>query len=92
MHYPENGSYKWLDDGPSHLNDDISSVNPTCWKRQRTEGIFNEYAYFDNLVMLEDVPTEGYFAHEQEIELIGPEVETPESYHDGANRRLFCSQ
>jgi hypothetical protein len=42
--------------------------------------------------MLEDVPTEGYFAHEQEIELIGPEVETPESYHDGANRRLFCSQ
>jgi DNA mismatch repair protein MLH3 len=30
MHYPENGSYKWLDDGPSQLNDDISSVNPTC--------------------------------------------------------------
>ena len=32
MHYPENGSYKWLDDGPSQLNDDISGVNPSCWK------------------------------------------------------------
>ena len=86
MHYPENDSYKWLDDGPSQLNDDISSVNPTCWKRQRTEGIFNEYAYSDNLVMLEDVLTEGYFAHEQEIELIGPEVETPESCFRALNK------
>ncbi|XP_023157456.1 DNA mismatch repair protein MLH3 isoform X3 [Zea mays] len=86
MHYPENGSYKWLDDGPSHLNDDISSVNPTCWKRQRTEGIFHEYAYSGNLVMLEDVPTEGYFAHEQETELIGPEVEIPESCFRALNK------
>ncbi|KAL5647699.1 hypothetical protein ACJX0J_042054, partial [Zea mays] len=86
MHYPENGNYKWLDDGPSQLNDDISSVNPTCWKRKRTEGIFHEYAYSDNLVMLEDVPTEGYFAHEQETELIGPEVEIPESCFRALNK------
>jgi DNA mismatch repair protein MLH3 len=86
MHYPENDSYKWLDDGPSQLNDDISSVNPTCWKRQRTEGIFHEYAYSDNLVMMEDVPTEGYFAHKQETELIGPEVEIPESCFRALNK------
>jgi hypothetical protein len=40
----------------------------------------------DNLVMLEDVPTEGYFAHEQETELIGPEVEIPESCFRALNK------
>jgi len=74
----ESGSYKWLDDGPSQFDDDISSVNPTCWKRQRTEGIFHG--------MLEDVPTGGFFAHEQESELIGPEVEIPESCFRALNR------
>lgn len=74
----ESGSYKWLDDGPSQLDDDISSVNPTCWKRQRTEGILHG--------MLEDVATGGFFAHEQESELIGPEVEIPESCFRALNR------
>lgn len=86
IHSPESGSYKWLDDGPSQLDDDISSVNPTCWKKQRTEGIFHEYAYSGNLGMLEDVPTEGFFAHKQESELIGPEVEIPESCFRALNR------
>lgn len=86
MHSPESDSYKWLDDGPSLLDDDISSVNPTCWKRQRTEGTFHEYAYSGNLRMLEDATTEGFFAHEQESELIGPEVEIPESCFRALNR------
>ncbi|KAG0544770.1 hypothetical protein BDA96_02G305200 [Sorghum bicolor] len=86
MHSPGNGSCMWLDDGSSQLDDDISSVNPTCWKRQRTEGIFHEYAYSGNLGMLEDVPTEVFFAHKQESELIGPEVEIPESCFRVLNR------
>jgi DNA mismatch repair protein MLH3 len=36
--------------------------------------------------VLEDVPTEGYFAHEQETELIGPEVEIPESCFRALNK------
>lgn len=36
--------------------------------------------------MMEDVPTEGYFAHKQETELISPEVEIPESCFRALNK------
>jgi len=76
MQSPERINYRWLEDGPSQLDADLSSVNPTGWKRQRTEGLFHECAYSGNFGMLEYIPTEGFLAHEQESELIGSEVES----------------
>jgi DNA mismatch repair protein MLH3 len=75
MHSPKSGSYQWLEDGTSHLEDDVSSAT---WKMQRAEGIFQEYACSGNFGMLEDVPTEGFLAREQVSELIGPEIEIQE--------------
>ncbi|XP_034578389.1 DNA mismatch repair protein MLH3 isoform X3 [Setaria viridis] len=86
MHSPERLNYRWLEDGPSQLDDDVSSVNPTGWKRQRTEGIFHECAYSGNFGMLEDVPTEGFLAHKQKSELIGSEVEMQEPCFGSLNR------
>ncbi|PVH64799.1 hypothetical protein PAHAL_2G358900 [Panicum hallii] len=86
MQSPERINYRWLEDGPSQLDDDLSSVNPTGRKRQRTEGIFHEYAYTGNFGMLEDVPTEGFLAHKQESELIDSEVEIQEPCFGSFNR------
>ncbi|GJM99480.1 hypothetical protein PR202_ga16579 [Eleusine coracana subsp. coracana] len=74
IHSPESGKYSWLEDGSPHLEDGIPDVNSTSWQMQRTEGIFQEYAYSGNFGMLEDVPTEGFLAHEQEAEFIDPEI------------------
>ncbi|WVZ65790.1 hypothetical protein U9M48_015097 [Paspalum notatum var. saurae] len=71
MHSSESGNHRWLEDDPS-------SVNPTCWKRQRTEDIFHEYAFPGNFGMLEDATTECFLIRKQEPELIGPEVEIQE--------------
>uniref|UniRef100_A0A0A9D1F7 MutL C-terminal dimerisation domain-containing protein n=1 Tax=Arundo donax TaxID=35708 RepID=A0A0A9D1F7_ARUDO len=92
IHSPESGIYRWLEDGPSQLDDNLSSVNPTAWKRRRTEGIFHGYAYSGNFGMSEDVPTEGFLAHEQESELIGPETEIQEPCFGALNRpnRMTC--
>ncbi|OEL36020.1 DNA mismatch repair protein MLH3, partial [Dichanthelium oligosanthes] len=87
MHSPERVNYRWLEDGPSQLDDDLSSVNPTGWKRQRTEGIFDECAYSGNFGMLEDVPTEGFLAHKQESGLISSEVEIQEPCFGSLNKR-----
>ncbi|CAN6211363.1 unnamed protein product [Urochloa humidicola] len=78
MHSPKRFNYRWFEDGPSQLNDDLSSVNPTGRKRQRTEGIFHECAHSGNFEMLEDVPSEGFLAHKQESELIDSEFEIQE--------------
>ncbi|XP_062198745.1 DNA mismatch repair protein MLH3 isoform X2 [Phragmites australis] len=92
MHSPESGISRWLEDGTSQLDDDLSSVNPTAWKRRRTEGIFHEYAYSGNFGMSEDVPTEGFLPHEQESELIGPGLEIQESCFRALSRptRMTC--
>ncbi|XP_039792441.1 DNA mismatch repair protein MLH3-like isoform X4 [Panicum virgatum] len=86
MQSPERINYRWLEDGPSQLDADLSSVNPTGRKRQRTEGIFHECAYSGNFGMLEDIPTEGFLAHKQESELIGSEVEIREPCFGSFNR------
>ncbi|KAJ1288358.1 hypothetical protein BS78_02G083600 [Paspalum vaginatum] len=85
-HYSESANHRWLEDGPSQLYDGLSSVNPTCWKRQRTEDIFHEYAFSGNFGMLEDATAEGFLIHKQEPELIGPEVEIQESCFGFLNR------
>ncbi|WVZ62846.1 hypothetical protein U9M48_012542 [Paspalum notatum var. saurae] len=86
MHSSESANHRWLEDGPSQLFDGLSSVNPSCWKRQRTEDIFHEYAFSGNFGMLEDATTEGFLIHEQEPELIGPEVEIQEPCFGSLNR------
>ncbi|GJN34574.1 hypothetical protein PR202_gb23250 [Eleusine coracana subsp. coracana] len=78
IHSPESGNYPWLEDGSPHLEDGIPDVNSTSWQMQRTEGIFQEYAYSGNFGMLEDVPTEGFLAHEQEPEFVDPEIKIQE--------------
>ncbi|CAN6175249.1 unnamed protein product [Urochloa humidicola] len=85
MHSPKRFNYRWLEDGPSQLNDDLSSVNPTVWKRQRKEGTFHECAHSGNFGMLEDVPSEGFVAHKQESELIGSQFEIQESCFGSLN-------
>jgi DNA mismatch repair protein MLH3 len=86
MHSPERLNYQWLEDGSSQLDDDVSSVNPSGWKRQRTEGMFHECPYSGNFGMLEDVPTEGFLAHKQKSELIGSEVGMQEPCFGSPNR------